>query len=170
MRNTFHAAAERLVDLPGFEALRQEIPLDALQRAAVERGAAQAPFERLSKQGTLVDIGEHFGDSGFRDSTCDAERFELPQHAPASVSLDVCLRACARERRPAIVQRSLSSQTHDSLVDIVGVELAAFEAEAQLRLTQLTTGQHSQARLVRISHVINCTYKAQTQRRSRAQA
>ncbi len=129
-----------------------------MQRAAIERRAAQAPFERLSEQGTLVDIGEHFGDSGFRDPSCDAERFEPPEHAPATVSLDVRLRACARERRPAIVQRSLPSQTHDSLVDIVGVELAAFEAEAHLRLTQLTTGQHSQARLVRIGHVINCTY------------
>ena len=59
--------------------------------------------------------------------------------------------------RPAL----LPSQTRNSLVDIVGVELAAFEAEAQLRLTQLTTGQHSQARLVRIGHVINCFYMTQ---------
>jgi hypothetical protein len=88
---------------------------------------------------------------------CDAERFELPQHPPATVSLDLRFRAGARERRAAVVQRAIPSQAHNSLVDIVGVELPPFEAEAQLRLAQLTTGQHSQARLVRIGHVINCT-------------
>src|SRR5262245_31465896 len=105
MRNTFHPAAERLVDLPGLESLRQQVPLDALQRAAVETGAAQAPLDRLSKQGTLIDVGKHFSHSGFRDPSCDAERFELPQHPPATVSLDLRFRACARERRAAIVQR-----------------------------------------------------------------
>ncbi len=100
-----------------------------------------------------------------RDPSRDAERFQLPEHAPATVPLDLRLRACARERRPAIVQRSIPAQARNGLVDIVGVELAAFEAEAQLRLAQLTTGQHSQARLVRVGHVINCTYT-----RSSAQA
>jgi hypothetical protein len=165
MRKVLDAAAKRLIDLAGFETLRQQIPLDALQGAAVERAAAQALLERLSKEGTLVDIGEHFGHSSFRDASRDAERFQLPEHAPATVPLDLSLRARAGEGGPVIVESPFPAQARNGLVDIVGFELTAFEAEAQLRLGQLTTGKHSQARLVCIGHEINCTGQPRSSRR-----
>jgi hypothetical protein len=161
MLNVSDPASNRGIDLRRLEALREQIPLNALHhRPAAQLASTEAPVQRLNEQGALVNVGKHLGHGRFCDAAFDAECFELPQHAEPAVPLDMCFGSRARKSGAAIVQRALLTQPVDGLVDLVSLELPALETDADLRLAQLTPGKHPQARYVGVGHGFHCTVRA----------
>jgi hypothetical protein len=153
MLNVSESAPDDRADPCGGKTAREQVAADALHGRTGGCGVSpKAFFQCLREQRFLVDIREYFGDGRLRDAAIDAQRIELSQHAKAPVPLHMYRRARARKGGAPIVERAFLAQACHRGVDFGLFEPASIETDAKLRLAQLTTGKHPQARNVGIGH------------------